>query len=87
MGQCFALDLPGGRLVYVLELLGPCLWITAAAGNTTNATAQALATIELQAVRMGAMAVKFQTVRRGLVRLAQRAGYSSTGFVLFKDLV
>lgn len=86
-GQCFALDLSTGRLVYVVELIGSALWITAAAGRTcAPSLASLLNHIEDQARRIGAHLVKFQTVRRGLVRLAQRLGYTQHGFVLSKAI-
>lgn len=85
-GECFALDFESGRLVYVVELIGPALWITAAAGRTQAAALATLQYIETQARAIGARLVKFQTVRRGLVRLARRAGYVQTGFVLSKAL-
>jgi hypothetical protein len=83
-GDCYALDFPSGRLVYVLELIGSALWITAAAGHTQGALFALLAYVEAQAKQFDANLVKFQTVRRGLVRLARRAGYSQSGFVLSK---
>ena len=45
---------------------------------------QALAHIEAQAKAIGARLVKFQTARRGLVRLALSAGYTQSGFVISK---
>jgi hypothetical protein len=83
-GQCFALDFDSGRLVYVVQLIGSALWITAAAGHTQAAARATLAFIESQARTAGARLVKFQTVRHGLVRLARRSGYVQSGYVLSK---
>jgi hypothetical protein len=85
-GKCFALDFPTGRMVYVVELIGSALWITAAAGRTRAATLATLSHIETQARAMGARLVKFQTVRRGLVRLASRAGYAQHDYVFSKAI-
>jgi hypothetical protein len=83
-GECFAINLPSGRLVYVLELIGCALWVTAAGGRTRNAARLTLQYIEHQARKLGARLVKFQTVRPGLVRIAQGLGYQQNGFVLSK---
>lgn len=83
-GQAWALSIDGRTMVYVLERIGPALWITAAAGRTKAATLATLAHIEQQARAMGARLVQFQTARPGLVRLARRAGYEQNGFVLAK---
>lgn len=85
-GEPFALDLQDGRMVYVLELQGPALWITAAAGNTRQATAPALRIIEHQARQAGAQSVNFQTARPGLVKRVQAAGYRVKGWVLEKAI-
>lgn len=83
-GFPFALDLPTGRLVYVLDWRGNMMWIAAAAGDTTGCTLQALTAIERQAQQNAAEAVGFMTARRGLVKLAESAGYEITGWVLRK---
>lgn len=85
-GDCFALDFADGRLVLVLERIGAALWITACAGRTRAAARATLDAVESYARALGARLVKFQTVRRGLVRLARRAGYVQNGFVLCKVL-
>lgn len=85
-GQAYALQFDGAPLVYVLEKLGCSVWITAAAGATKAATLATLDHIEQQARAMGARLVQFQTARPGLVRLARRAGYQQSGYVLAKVL-
>lgn len=85
-GHPFALDLPTGRLVYVLQWLRHKFWVLAAAGATSNATAQALQAIEQQAEANGATAVCFQTARPGLVKLARRSGYRVKGWILEKEV-
>lgn len=85
-GQAWALAFDGNTLVYIIEKIGTALWITAAAGTTKAATLATLAHIEQQARSMGARLVQFQTARPGLARLARRAGYQQSGFVLAKVL-
>ena len=70
----------------MLESFGCELWITAAGGTTPRHTAIALDMIERQARADGFKVLKFQTVRRGLIRLAQKCGYTVTGYVCTKNL-
>ena len=84
-GQAYEMDLSrsfNGKLVYVLEVCGPIAWITAAAGTTRGAAASVLWFIERQARALGASILQFQTVRRGLMRLAERRGYERRGSLL-----
>lgn len=86
------------RLVCVLGVVAVCvkragcaLWITAAAGNTSKPMArQVLTFVERYAAKEGAQTVHFQTVRRGLVRVAKSAGYQEfthgNGWLLSKTL-
>lgn len=76
-GQCFALEAPTGRVVYALELRqGGAAWIHAAAGQGGGMTAAGLEAVEQQARAAGCAWVGFQTMRRGLVKLAQARGYA-----------
>jgi hypothetical protein len=74
-GESFALDTPSGRLIYTLSMDAGGCWIHGAAGTGSGLTAAGLACIEAQARAAGCTRVAFQTVRRGLVRQAQRLGY------------
>jgi hypothetical protein len=77
----------GERLVfaYTLQLQGRELFITSAAGSAGFDLVQAgLEIIELQAA--GLDSVAFLTIRRGLVRKAQRHGYTQTGNIMRKTL-
>lgn len=85
-GDCYLAKPEGVPLVYVLQKIGHDVWVTAAAGKTIAATSVMLAHIETQAATYGARFVKFQTVRAGLARLAERAGYAQSGHVFTKAL-
>lgn len=64
----------GECLVNVGEQEG-AFWIFGAAGRSQGITPSGLQTLERIALRCGLERVRFQTIRRGLVRQAQRAGY------------
>lgn len=77
----------GEQLVfaYTVQLQGRELFITSAAGSAAFDLVQAgLEIIELQAA--GLDSVAFLTIRRGLIRKAQRYGYTQTGNIMRKNL-
>lgn len=74
--QCWAFYTPHGLAVVAVRITGPRAWITAAASRTVQAMASPVLTmIEAQAAGQGAQYIGFQTVRRGLLRLARARGY------------
>jgi len=85
-GACFAVvapaasrnDAPAIVAAYSLELgADGVVWIAAAAGRgPVNLTLNVLPAIEAQAREAGAVGLGFATVRPGLVRRAERAGYT-----------
>lgn len=86
-GHAFELTTAGGRGVFVLSRNGEQLWIDAAQGEASDdLTAQGLAVIEQTAKQAGCAEVGFSTARPGLVRKAQRAGYTVAGFILRKKV-
>lgn len=87
-GTCFALtDATGGQIVYVLAIHKSQAWIHAAVGQGgADMTAVALPVIERQALGEGLHSVGFLTARPGLVRKAEKHGYSVKGWLLTKDL-
>lgn len=91
IGQCFQLTNPRGSVVYSVGPANKSFWIHAAAGMGQGMTEAGLAAIECQARRSGCRVVGFQTLRRGLIRRAQRLGYAicgavGTGFILRKNI-
>lgn len=77
----------GERVVfaYTVQLQGRELFITSAAGAAGFDIVQAgLEIVELQAA--GLDSVAFLTIRRGLIRKAQRYGYAQTGNIMRKNL-
>lgn len=75
--RCWMLDTPRGRVLFCLEMFKGCLWVTAAAGITSAPAVDYLAPVlRRHAAEMGARSIHFYTARRGLVRVAQRHGYT-----------
>lgn len=86
-GVPFDVQLPAGRLLMVLQLRGPQLWIQGAVGNGPgDLTQDGLQFVEATARQAGCTSVAFQTARRGLVRKATRMGYRAEGSQLTKAL-
>lgn len=86
-GQAYRLTGPGGRGVFVLERVGPMLWVAAAQADTGGAMlADGLAVVEQIARATGCKSVGFRTRRAGLIRQAMRAGFSIDGAELSKGL-
>ena len=84
-GQCFAATAQDAQAVYVVQVQNGVAWISAAKGaGPLDWSAVLLPTIEAQA--KGCASVGFQTVRRGLVRKAQKQGYQVAGWILKKAL-
>lgn len=74
-GQSFRLTGPRGQVAYTVGIVQRELWVYAAAGTGQGMTLATLRTLEAQAARNGCDSVGFQTVRRGLIRYAKRAGF------------
>lgn len=86
-GQPMRLDIPGGSLLMVLDIVGDALWIEGAKGEgAEDMTTAGLAWAEATARRLGCKRVGFMTQRRGLVRKAERHGYTAQGLELFKEV-
>lgn len=84
-GPAFKLTTASGSVVFVLERNGDAVSIHGAAGQAgEDLTAIGLTVIEECARQAGAKEVKFQTARRGLVRKAEKAGYTVAGWILKK---
>lgn len=84
-GQSFALKTPAGTLIFTTTERGQQLWIEAAAGQgADDMTAHGLALIEGMAQGAGLASVGFQTARPGLMRKAQKQGYTVAGWILKK---
>lgn len=80
-GESFRLATEAGAVVYTLQMGQGACWIVAAAGTGTGMTESGLEAVEGQARAAGCRVVGFQTIRPGLVRKAQRVGYSVAGQV------
>lgn len=74
-GECFELSGQPGRAVLSLQFNGGGAWILAAAGGGDFMAGKGLPVLEGYARARGCASIGFQTMRPGLVRIAQRAGY------------
>lgn len=74
-GECFAAVGQGGRVALALDFGGGVAWVIAAAGGGTGMAGATLAAVEHLARQRGCQLVGFQTMRRGLVRVASKRGY------------
>lgn len=84
-GECFRLTTADGSGVFVLSRAGDVLWIDGAGScGGQGLTEAGLEVIERAARGQGCSAVGFQTMRRGLVRRAERAGFEVVGFLMKK---
>ncbi|MBB1073640.1 hypothetical protein HUU62_04355 [Rhodoferax sp. 4810] len=84
-GQCFAATTDTSQAAYVITVKNGVAWVDACKGQgAVPWSCLLLPVIEAQAA--GCRAVAFQTARRGLVRQAQRQGYTVTGWILKKAL-
>lgn len=80
-GHCFAVAGPGGVVAVSVDFGGGVAWVVAAAGGGGGMASDTLGALEHLARRAGFHTVGFQTLRRGLVRVAQRRGYINTGTI------
>lgn len=80
-GASFRLQTKTGELVYTVSKIGREMWIHGAAGAGHGMTRAGLIVIEAMAKANGCGTVAFQTVRRGLVKLAAAAGYETAGAI------
>lgn len=90
-GRCFRLHADTGELVLSVGPRGGALWCFGAAGQGRGMTDAGLLCLERIARDAGFAGVGFQTMRRGLVKLARSRGYMvrgevGRGFILEKVL-
>lgn len=84
-GQCYAATTDNGQAVYVVRIENGVAWVDACKGSgPTDWPSILFPVIEAQA--KGLRAVGFQTKRPGLVRKAQKQGYSIAGWIMKKEL-
>lgn len=90
-GANFELTTDHGSAVYGVRRDGETLWCIAAAGQGSGMARAGLDYLERQARANRCTRVGFQTVRRGLVRIAEKQGFEvvrqvGAGFVLEKKV-
>lgn len=90
-GDCFAVSGAAGAVAFSVDFREGGAWIVAAAGGGVSPMAgTALRSMEAFAKARGCAWIGFQTLRKGLHRIAQRRGYSAKpaglGFILEKTL-
>lgn len=92
-GECFAVESAAGSVAVSVQFdrARGVAWIVGAAGGGESMAGPVLGFLERIAAHRGCKRLAFQTVRRGLQRVALRAGYHQTenkgrGFVLAKNL-
>lgn len=78
-GECFAVEGPRGTVAVSVEFAKPVAWIVAAAGGGGGMASETLGAVESLARARGCAVIGFQTLRRGLMRVAKRRGYIETG--------
>lgn len=78
-GPSFRIESAAGQLVFTVSAKAGRCWIHAARGSGRGMTEVGLNVIEQLAKEAGCSAVGFQTVRRGLLKKAQRLGYRIAG--------
>ncbi len=78
-GPTFRIETEDGNAVFTLSSKAGFCWVHAAKGAGQGMTEVGLNVIEQIARQAGCHAVGFQTLRRGLVRKAQRLGYHVAG--------
>ena len=88
-GSNFQLTTGRGAGIYGVRRDGETLWCIAAAGQGAGLASAGLQCLERQARANRCNKVGFQTMRRGLVRIAEKQGYEvvrqvGAGFVLEK---
>lgn len=87
-GECFAIQVPGAQLAYILTVENGQAWVQAAQASSGQFDFEKILSPIIEAQARGVChSVAFQTARRGLVRKAQRQGYRVTGWILKKDIV
>lgn len=80
-GPSFRIETEAGQAVFTLSANAGRCWIHAARGTGQGMTEVGLNVIEQLAKEAGCKAVGFQTMRRGLLKKAQRLGYRIAGQV------
>lgn len=82
-GHAFELTTAGGTGVFVAEKRGDRLWIHGAgAVGSQGMTQDGLEFFKAMAVQGGCRYIRFETDRRGLVRLAKKAGFRTRSAVM-----
>lgn len=84
-GLCFAATAPDSQAVYVLKVENGTAWVSACKGFGPVEWSNTLLPI-IEAQAQGCAAVAFQTKRRGLVRQAQKQGYTVAGYIMKKAI-
>ena len=84
-GLCFAATAPAAQAVYIIEVKNGIAWVNAAQGFGPADWAGVLLPI-IEAQAKGCHAVAFQTARPGLLRRAEKQGYTVTGWILKKAI-
>ena len=90
-GDCFALSDAAGAVAFSVRFMDGGAWIVAAAGGGDKPMAGAVLTsMESMAKARACAWIGFQTMRKGLHRIATRRGYAATpqgpGYILKKTL-
>lgn len=90
-GQSFVLTNSAGRLTFTASIKGRALWVHAAAGEGQGMAAAGLHCLEQIARANRVQSVEFQTLRMGLVRVAEKRGYrvarrQGQGYVMAKGI-
>jgi hypothetical protein len=78
-GECFAVKGAGGEVAFSIAFNGGVAWVHAAAGGGDNMAGAVLEKIERLARAHQCFCVAFQTMRRGLKRVAEARGYTVAG--------
>jgi uncharacterized protein YceK len=90
-GQCFTLTTEEGWVTFSASGCNSVLWIHAAKGQGAGMTRAGLACVERMARHNRLQYVEFQTLRLGLVHIAEKHGYSvarrqGRGYVMQKAI-
>lgn len=86
-GDCWALEVPGGRAVYVTRLIRGGVWIDAAAGQAPGVDLAAALDAVIGAQAEGCTHLAMQTARPGLVRRLEPKGWRVAGWIMKKGLM
>jgi hypothetical protein len=90
-GQCFTLTTDAGRVTFSASACNGILWIHAAKGQGAGMARAGLEVVERMARQNRLQSVEFQTLRMGLVHVAEKRGYrvarrQGRGYVMKKAI-